>query len=307
MDRAWGETLKSAEFSNFPSLFRILLHLLSSRMRCERHNKTATCDSCDVCKRCPNPDCTKYKHGTGQDHRGRSSKPLTEEERDKRKALELAALGGPRAQPDRAAVTALQPECYVDDAHPDQEAWRLLQLAFSELGVALPGFVLERRPRFSSDALTDSNLDKGLALLRRFVEAGARLVTSDQDASAILVAAFEAAICKPKKTATPDLLSRACTMLLTVRDNEHRRVLRALCAELPGEIVNDALQEAWDKLSPEEQNRVQAEGVELHKPQLTLEGETMATVLHATTAALKRKWTEEEARTSFSRRTATMR
>ena len=272
-------------------------------MRCEQHTKTATCDSCDVCKRCPSPDCTKYKHGTGQDHRGWSSAPSTQEERDKRKALELAALGGPREQPVRAAVTSLQPESYVDDAHDLKDAWCHLQFAFVELGLPLPDRVLEQRPIFTSERLQGQNLEQALCVVRRFVEAGARLVTSDQDASAVLVDTFEAAICNRQKNATPDLLSRVCTMILTVKDKDHRRVLRALCAELPEEVVKDALEEAWDKLSPEDQDRVRAEGVELRKPQLSLEGEAVPTALQPTAAALKRKRTEEETRRAFSRRT----
>jgi len=47
-------------------------------------------------------------------------------------------------------------------------------------------------------------------------------------------------------------------MILTVKDDEHRRVLRALVAELPEEVVEDALEEAWNKHSLEEQSRVRA-------------------------------------------------
>ena len=203
----------------------------------------------------------------------------------------------------RAAVTSLQPESYVDDAHDLKDAWCHLQFAFVELGLPLPDRVLEQRPIFTSERLQGQNLEQALCVVRRFVEAGARLVTSDQDASAVLVDAFEAAICNRQKNATPDLLSRVCTMILTVKDKDHRRVLRALCAELPEEVVKDALEEAWDKLSPEDQDRVRAEGVELRKPQLSLEGEAVPTALQPTAAALKRKRTEEETRRAFSRRT----
>ena len=168
-------------------------------MRCERHNKTATCDSCDVCKRCPNPRCTKYKHGTGQNQSGWSTAPSTQEERDQRRALELVALGGPRAQPARAAVTALQPDTYVDDTHEFKAVWRGLELAFTEVGVALLSFMLERRPRYSSETLSDPNLAKALTLVRCFVEAGVRLVTSDQEASGIVIDAFEDAIASAER------------------------------------------------------------------------------------------------------------
>ena len=72
-----------------------------------------------------------------------------------------------------------------------------------------------------------------------------------------------------------------------------------MVAELPAGVVEDALEEVWIKLSPEEQNRVRAEGVELHKPQLSLEGEAMPTALHPTAAARKRKRTEEECAAHF--------
>jgi len=300
--RAWGETQKSAEFWLFPpQVFFQNLPLISSRMPCGYHSKGTDCDACDKCQRCPNPAC-EAKHGTGERKAGRPRAPSTQEERDKRKVLELAALGGPRTQPVRATVTALHPESYVDDSHDLKDAWSHLQSAFVELGMPLPDTMLEIRPMFTSEQLTDANLDKALSLVKRFVEAGARLVTSDQEASAVLVAAYEAAICYGKKNTTPDLLPRACTMILTVKDKDHRRVLRALCAELPDEAVKVALEEAWDKLSPEDQNRVRAEGVELRKPQLSMEGEAISTDPLPTAAALKRKRTEDETRCAFSRR-----
>jgi len=128
-----------------------------------------------------------------------------------------------------------------------------------------------------------------------------RLVTSDQEASGIVIDAFEDAICKRRKIASADvLLPRACAMILTAKDNEHRRVLRALVAELLEEVVEEALEEAWNKLSPEEQSRVRAEGVELRKPHLSLEGEAVPTARQPTAAARKRKRTEEESRGAFS-------
>jgi len=230
---------------------------------------------------------------------------MSQEERDKRKALDLAAVGGPRTQPMRAAVTALQPETYVEDGPEFKDAWSHLQLALAELGVTLPDRVLERQPRFSSETLVGQNLDYAIAVLRCLLLAGARLVTVNKDATELLLSKFEASIHRDDEddTSFSDLLSRACTMILTVKDNEHRRVLRASIAHLPDGVVQQALADAWGKLSLEEKMRVHVDGVEVHKPRLSLEGDVVPAAQQPTALALKRKRTEGEARSKFSRRT----
>jgi hypothetical protein len=210
-------------------------------MPCDQHAKTADCVACHSCKRCPSPTCT-YLHGTGRSSCGRSKAPASHEAREILRAKAVANAGGPRAQPKRAAVESLQEDSYVDqiasdegyDSNTGTSKWRSLTRAAAALGIAVPQRLLERKPEFTVEALEGRNLSDSLSLLKDFVESVCRSLTFDDDSCAALrlkLAQRQAEM--NERHRSEDLEQRIAKLILTVNNNDYRRVLRSLLGGLP--------------------------------------------------------------------------
>jgi hypothetical protein len=222
-------------------------------MPCSQHNKKADCTSCGACKGCPNTSCG-LKHGTGRCTRGRSKIPCDKAEIDRVNGAALAEVGGKRTQPCRSAADSLLPGAYLEndveflggnaedgDSHPSLSTiqWDILDSAAALISVSVPHRLRQRRTKLAEYSHDERSISDAKNFLADIVQSFANLLAADDLVKELLCENLLDSSRKPNKPCIS--ASRIASLILNVKRDDRRRVLRSLLSELPINMANRVL------------------------------------------------------------------